>query len=49
MARKLASLVKIQAVEPIPDTDRLSVATMEGKGWKVVVGRNDFQAGDSAV
>lgn len=47
--RKLASLVRIQAVEPIVDTDRLSVATMEGKGWKVVVGRNDFEPGDTAV
>lgn len=47
--RKLASLVRVQAVEPIPDTERLSVATMEGKGWKVVVCRNDFKAGDTAV
>lgn len=49
MTRKLASLVRIQAVESIPDTERLSVATMEGKGWKVVVGRNDFEPGDAAV
>lgn len=49
MSRKLASVVEIESVEPIPETERLSVATMHGKGWKVVVGRNDFKAGDTAV
>ena len=33
MARKLASIVEIESCEPIPDTDRLSVATMKGKGY----------------
>ena len=47
--RKLASVVEIESVEPIPDTERLSVATMHGKGWKVVVGRNDFRPGEKAV
>ena len=47
--RKLASLVTIDKVEPIPETDRLSVATMVGKGWKVVVGRDEFKPGTSAV
>jgi len=49
MARKLASVVEIESVEPIPETERLSVATMHGKGWKVVVGRNDFRPGEKAV
>lgn len=49
MARKLASVVEIESVEPIPETERLSVATMHGKGWKVVVGREDFRPGDWAV
>lgn len=44
--RKLASVVRIATCEPIPDTERLSVATMEGKGWQVVVGRDEFKHGD---
>lgn len=49
MSRKLASVVRISACEPIPDTDRLSVAMMEGKGWKVVTARDEFKVGDLAV
>ena len=45
MARKLASIVEIESCEPIPDTERLSVATMKGKGWKVVTGRDEFKPG----
>ena len=32
--RKLASIVEIATCDPIPDTDRLSVATIKGKGWQ---------------
>ena len=49
MARKLASIVEIESCDPIPDTERLSVATMKGKGWKVVTGRDEFRSGDLAV
>ena len=35
--RKLASIVKISEVAPIEGVDRLEVAMMHGKGWKVVV------------
>ena len=48
MARKLASIVEIESCEPIPDTDRLSVATMKGKGWRVVTGRDEFKPGNLA-
>ena len=47
--RKLASLVTIDKVEPIENADRLAVATIKGKTWKVVVGKNDFLPGDSAI
>ena len=47
--RKLASIVTIATSTPIPDTDRLSVATMVGKGWNVVTGRDEFKPGDKAV
>ena len=49
MARKLASVVEIESCEPIPETDRLSVAKMVGKGWQVVVGRDEFKKGDLCV
>lgn len=49
MTRKLASIVEIATCEPIPDTERLSVATMVGKGWKVVVGRDEFKPGDLCI
>ena len=47
--RKLASIVEIASCDPIPDTERLSVATMVGKGWRVVTGRDEFKPGDLAV
>lgn len=47
--RKLASLVTIEKVEPIENADRLAVATIKGKTWKVVVGKTDFLPGDDAV
>lgn len=49
MSRKLASIVTIATCDPIPDTDRLSVATMVGKGWNVVTGRDEYKPGDKAV
>lgn len=47
--RKLAYIVEIESCEPVPDSDRLSVATMVGKGWQVVVGRDEFKPGDLCV
>lgn len=47
--RKLASLVTIENIEPIENADRLAVATIKGKTWKIVVGKTDFLPGDSAV
>lgn len=47
--RKLASIVRIESCEPIPETDRLSVTTMEGKGWRVVTSRDEFTPGELAV
>lgn len=47
--RKLATLVTIEKVEPIENADRLEVATMVGKSWRVVTGKGDFAPGDAAV
>ena len=47
--RKLASIAAVAATEPIPDSDRLDVVTLEGKAWRIVTGRNEFHPGDRAV
>lgn len=49
MSRKLASIVEIASCDPIPDTDRLSVAKMVGKGWQVICGRDEFHTGQLCV
>ena len=46
MARKLASIVKISKVSPIENADRLEVAEMEGKGWKVVTAKGEVKPED---
>jgi len=45
--RKLASVVKIVDIQPIPGADAIVVAIV--KGWKVVVKVNEYKVGDLAV
>lgn len=45
--RKMASVRKIDAVGPIEGADAIEVATVGG--WKVVVKKDEFKAGDFAV
>lgn len=45
--RKMASIRKIDAIAPIDGADAIEVATVGG--WKVVVKKNEFAVGDSAV
>ena len=45
--RKLASVRKIADIQPIPGADAIDVATVDG--WKVVVKKGEFQAGERAV
>lgn len=45
--RKLATIRKISEINPIPGADAIEVATVGG--WKVVVKRGEFSAGDLAV
>ena len=47
--RALASIAKIKSSVPVKDTDRLDVTRMEGKGWNVITGRNEFKPGDLVV
>lgn len=46
--RKLASVVVIDEVNPIPDTS-LACVTLMGKGWNIVTQKDEFQPGDYAV
>lgn len=45
--RKMATVRRIDAVNPIPNADAIEVATVGG--WRVVVKRGEFQPGDLAV
>lgn len=45
--RKLASVQIIKSLDPIPDADRIEVATIEG--WKVVVQKGLHEVGDRVV
>ena len=45
--RKLASVVKIADIQPIPGADAIMVAKV--KGWNVVVKVNEYKVGDLAV
>lgn len=45
--RKLASIRKIDSIDPIEGADAIEVATVGG--WKVVVQKNEYKPGDLAV
>lgn len=45
--RKLARIVKIDAIQPIPNADAIEIAKVGG--WNVVVKKADFSVGDVAV
>jgi RNA ligase (TIGR02306 family) len=45
--RKLATIRKIDAITPIEGADKIEVATVGG--WKVVVKKGEYHAGDDAI
>jgi RNA ligase (TIGR02306 family) len=45
--RKLASIRRIDSIDPIVDADAIEVATVGG--WKIVVKKGEFAVGDLAV
>jgi hypothetical protein len=45
--RKLASIQKIEDIQPIPKADRIEVATVQG--WECVVSKGEFEIGDLCV
>src|SRR6476659_9737047 len=46
-ARKLASIQRIKALDPIPNADAIERATV--LGWQLVVKRGEFGVGDPCV
>lgn len=47
--RKLASLVVVSEVKPLPGADNIEVAKVRGKEWSVVVKKGSFKVGDEAI
>lgn len=47
MMRHLASVRTVSSISPIPGADMIEVATVDG--WKVVVKKGEFIAGDKAI
>jgi len=45
--RKMATIRRINAIDPIPNADAIEVATVDG--WKVVIKKGEFKVGDRAV
>ena len=45
--RKLASIQTILDIQPIPDADKIEVATVQG--WKIVIRKGEFKVGDPCV
>jgi RNA ligase (TIGR02306 family) len=49
MERQLATIVRIESLESIPNADAIELARMVDKGWQVVVKKGEFKVGDLAV
>ena len=49
MSRNLVTVQKIKSLDPIKDKDRIVYASFENSGFHVIVGKDDFKAGDFAV
>ena len=45
--RKMATVRRVDAVDPIPDADAIEVATVGG--WKVVIKKGEFAPNDIAI
>lgn len=45
--RKLAHVEKIIDIQPIPNADKIEVATV--LGWKVVIKKDEFKVGDKCI
>lgn len=47
--RKMASVQEIASLSPIENSDFLEIAMMKDLGWKVVVKKGEFKAGDKVI
>lgn len=47
MSSLIVNVVKIDKVETHPNADKLDIAFV--KGWQVIVGRNEYKAGDKVI
>ena len=45
--RKLATIQIVEELRPIPDADRIELATI--KGWNVIVKKGEFNVGDTCI
>ena len=47
--KQLATIQTIKSLDPIPEKDRIFLASFEKVDWKVIVGKEDFKVGDKCV
>jgi len=47
MSKLICEICKISNIAPIPNADRIVVATI--KGWQAIIGKNQFQIGDLCI
>ena len=47
--RKLASIQKIESLEPIEGRDFIVLAHLVGLGWQVIVKKDQFKPGDQCI
>ena len=47
--RKLATITSSKSLHPIPDADRIEVATFSDNHWEVVVDKGQHKVGDKMV
>ncbi|MGL4943371.1 MAG: RNA ligase family protein [Thermoguttaceae bacterium] len=47
--RKLATIVTVETVQPVPESDNLDVITLHGRFWRLVVGRDSVKCGERGV
>ena len=47
--RALTTIQTIDTLSPIPDADKIVVASLVGMGWQIVVGKDEFVEGDKVV
>jgi RNA ligase len=47
--RTLATIQTIKSLDPLPEKDKIVLASFENTGWHVIVGKDDFKVGDKCI